>query len=128
MDADGTIIVESDWLPAAELERLVTQLGSDFPNLAVVPPVSVRRSIDPAVAAAIVSGVLGLLGPFVSKLAERLFKKEPEAAVMLIESNGTVKMTIDGKMPEETRQRLIKTAVSSGQDLSVKISMSDRSL
>jgi hypothetical protein len=81
MSVKGSISMESDWLPPAELQRLLDEPRMEFPEISIATTESSHRGLDPAVASALVSGAVALLTPFVTKVVERLFKKEPKAWV-----------------------------------------------
>jgi len=121
--ASGTLTLVSDWLPSAELRRLVSEYEAEFPELKVAAEGSPEhRGIDPSVAVALVSGAFTLLAPFVTKLAERVFAAEPKASVALDDPSGGNAVVLLSSLPAELRQQLVTEAIASGA-LRVRINL-----
>ncbi len=121
--ASETLAVESDWLPASELHRLLEEFEGEFPELSVEPEESPEhRGLDPTIAVALVNGAVTLLAPLVTKLVERIFKAQPKAKVALSDANGVDQVTLLSSLPEETRTQIVNDAIASGA-LRVRISL-----
>jgi hypothetical protein len=124
--ADTTLTVESDWLPSVELRRLLQQAGAGSAGssrpLTISPESADHRGLDPAMAAALISGAITLLSPFVAKLVERIFTAEPEATVALSDDAGNEHATLLASLPEDVRTRLVNEAIAAGA-LRVRISL-----
>ena len=115
------ILVKSDWLPRGEIERLVMSLTEEFPSVAVCEDSSGPRGTDPAIAAAVIALAGTLLAPFAIELAKMLFSKEPHSSVLLVREDGSISVSVSGKLPEEKRKELLMEAVASGEKLSLMI-------
>jgi len=115
MEQQATLTIESDWLPAPELDRLVAECRADTPALLVSTGEGPEhRGLDPAVAVALISGIFGLLVPFAAKLAERVFAHEPDASVTLETGTGKNRVVLQASLPAQQRDRLLREAMSSG--------------
>lgn len=113
MGEPASVSIEADWLPPAELQRLLEQQGKDIPDLAfsVEPPDD--RFIETAIAVALIVGTVDLLVPFLSKLADRLFRAKPNAALTLA-GGSEVEVTVSSATRVEDREGLITQALASG--------------
>jgi hypothetical protein len=110
---DPTVFaVECDWLPSAELDRLLAELQPEFPGLAFTSTPDEHRSFDPAVAVALISAAATMLTPFLMKLADRLFKEEPKAHLKL--GDGPQTIVIFAATSEAERRRLFDEALNAG--------------
>jgi hypothetical protein len=114
MEHGARLVLESGWLPPAEFDRLTAYAARDLPDLTVTRDGGPGdRGLDPAIVVAIVAGATTLLLPFVTKLAERLFRAEPRAS-LTIEIAGSGDVVLDaGQSPDERAERL-EAAVGSG--------------
>ncbi|MDT3442294.1 MULTISPECIES: hypothetical protein [unclassified Pseudofrankia] len=112
MANDDALTIESDWLPSAELRRLVDASRAPFPELSVsAAGDSPHRGPDPALAVAIVSGVFSLLVPFVTKPADRIFAAEPDAKVSVRGADGQDEVVVHASLPAEVRDQLLQQAI-----------------
>jgi hypothetical protein len=111
---DRDIVVESGWLPAAELQRVVDEVSAEFPDGA--PAVRVdqpgHRGVDPTIAVATISGFFSVTVPFATALANRVFAKEPDATVAVV--GDAKEIVIDASMAPEDRARLIQEGFRAG--------------
>lgn len=114
MDRETSLTVESDWLPPGELRRLIEESQVEPGAMAVAPEGSSRRGVDPTIASAVVSGVFGVLVPFVTKLVDRLFRAEPQATLRLTRSDGSGEVVIETALTPAERERLVNDALASG--------------
>jgi hypothetical protein len=122
--ADQTIAIESDWLPQGELDRLLSAVGRDEPGVSTAPADDDgERSfdVDPAVAVALITGAVSLVVPFVTKVAERVFAKEPATTVAMATNRGEA-FTINASLPPEVQERIIREAIEAGA-VTVRISL-----
>ena len=110
-------------LPAAELNELVNECGREVPEVSVAPTgESAHRGLDPTIAGALITGLINVVIPFVTKLAERVFAKEPEAVVTLTDGAGEDAAVLFSRLAPDVRDRLVKDALASGA-LRVRISL-----
>jgi hypothetical protein len=117
------VILESDWLPPAELERLVSGVLEQFPDVSSKTSGEVRRGIDPAIAVAIVTGVVNLIVPFVTQLAQRLFRAEPNSRIDVQGKQPSISVTILAGTTIAECERLLKSVMATGAVISVRISI-----
>jgi hypothetical protein len=118
-----TVTVESDWLPAAELDRLVSECRRDAPGVELANAGQpAHRGLDPSLAVALITGFVDVVIPFVTKLAERVFSKEPEAVLTLDDEAGSGAVALYATMPPEERDELVMDALKSGA-LRLRISL-----
>jgi hypothetical protein len=123
MENVDTLILESDWLPSAELDRLVSECRRDLQGLSVSTTVdSAHRGLDPTVAVELISGLVSIIIPFVTKLAERVFANEPEAVLTVSDAAGKDQAVLKAILPPEVRDQLLEDALASGA-LRVRISL-----
>jgi hypothetical protein len=123
MENEEILTLESDWLPSSELSRLVSEYRADFPDLSVSDDVDLEhRGLDPTIAVAIINGIFTTLVPFVTKLAERIFKQEPDAYVIIGESGDKDQVVLRATIPAKARDQLLKDALAS-RPLKVRISL-----
>jgi hypothetical protein len=113
-EATRSLAVESDWLPPAELERLLEERRPEFETVVVRAEDPAHRGLDPTLAVAIVNCATNLLVPFVSALVDRLFKSEPDAAVALGGNDDTTSVVVRASLPADERQTVIAEAIASG--------------
>ncbi|MFC9997382.1 hypothetical protein [Nocardia sp. NPDC127526] len=118
-DAGATITVESGWMPTNELLRLLNSVERED-GVAVSAEGAEHRGLDPAMAVALISGSFGMLAPFVTEFAKRLFKAEPDATVDIETDNGPVVLL--SSLPEAVQAQLISDAINSGA-LRVRINL-----
>ena len=122
---EDRIAVESPGLPPAELERLLVAGGVRAPGLSYdLAPGSGRRGDDPTIAVAVVSGVVSLLVPFMTKLAERLFAAEPGATLTVWGAPGGDTVVLRAEVPAADAADLVAKAVAAGAR-DVRISIGD---
>lgn len=107
-----TISMESDWIPAGELLRLLNSAESERPGVSVTADTPEHRGLDPAMAVALVSGAVTLLTPIVTEFAKRVFAAEPDATVAVERPDDTVVLL--AALPEDVRGRLIADALEAG--------------
>lgn len=123
--ARGKLVVETDWLPSAELGRLLTADVAGFPGLVLEKsadaPGGHRGGLDPTLVSTVVTGVTTLLAPFVAKLVERLFAAEPDASVTLTPGDGGPVIVVSA-LPADTRMEVVSEALESGGS-SLRISL-----
>lgn len=112
MDEDPDIVVESDWLPFAELQRAVEECRTDFPTALVSSDAPGHRGVDPTIVVAAISGISTIAAPFMAALAARIFAKEPAAAVSLVDE--TNELVLDAAMDPDARDDLIEAAYRAG--------------
>ena len=114
MDERATFVLECGWLPAAELDRLTAFAASELDGLSVAreqdPP---ARGVDPTIVVSVVSGVTTLLVPFLTKLAERLFRAEPTSRLR-VEVSGGGEIVVQGGEAAEVRVARVEAAASAG--------------
>ncbi|ASW55887.1 hypothetical protein [Plantactinospora sp. KBS50] len=126
MDDDDTIVVDSDWLPPAELDRLLVAGGVRETGLRYDPGLSAgSRGIDPTVAIAAISGAVTLLAPFLAKLAERLFAAEPDSTLSLRRKSGGDVVVVRADVPAAEAGELIAAALRAGAR-NVQIGLADQ--
>jgi hypothetical protein len=114
MPTDEAITVESNWLPQSELDRLLAAVGRDHPGvMAGRSTPSVTRSLDPSIAVAMITAAAALAAPFVAKLAERVFAKEPAARLSIATTSGDV-AAITAALSPEMRDEIIRNVLQSG--------------
>ncbi|MGW1767358.1 hypothetical protein ACWCQL_25280 [Streptomyces sp. NPDC002073] len=110
-------MVETDWLPRAELERLLAADVAGFPGLALEgaadAPGGHRGGPDPVLVSTVVTGVTTLLAPFVAKLVDRLFAAEPDARTSVVPGDGGPEIVLSG-LPADTRVEVVSQALESG--------------
>jgi hypothetical protein len=116
MAHSDTLTLESDWLPATELRRLVGAQQAEFPTLSIATRDSDVRGIDPAMAVAVVSGVVAVALPFVTRLAERLFAMEPKASVTISTTNGDSTVELRATLPAKVAGEMVERALAAGAD------------
>lgn len=114
MDHDVSLAVESDWLPVGELRRLIEMSQVEAGGVSVAADGSSQRGVDPAIAAAVVSGVFGVLVPFVTRLVDRLFTAEPQATLRFTRSDGSGEVVIETALSPAERERLVNGALAAG--------------
>ncbi|GAA3340055.1 hypothetical protein GCM10020358_26180 [Amorphoplanes nipponensis] len=120
-----SLTVESRSLPPSQVARLLTAGSADLPGVTFsVAAGPGHRSIDPGVAAAVVSGAFGLLGPFMIKLAERLFAAEPGAGLSLDGAPGHATVVLTPAMSTEDAAELVAKALAAGAR-NVRITIED---
>lgn len=119
---DGTLAVESDWLPSVELLRLLGEYRAEFPQLVVAADSPEHRGLDPAIGAALVSGAFTLFAPFVTRLVDRIFGAEPKASVTVGDAAVGHEVVLVSSLSEELRNQLVAEAIESGA-LRVRISL-----
>jgi hypothetical protein len=123
MASVDTLTLESDWLPSAELDRLVSECRQDIPGLSVsATGHAAHRGLDPTVAVALISGLVSIVIPFVTKLAERVFAKEPKGVVTISDAGGQDQVVLKTTVPSDVRDQLVADALASGA-LRVRISL-----
>jgi hypothetical protein len=123
MNTAPTIAVESDWLAAAELDRLVSECRGEVPGVELANAGQpAHRGLDPGVVVALITGFVDVAIPFVTKLAERVFSKEPKAVLTLGDDAGRDAVALYASMPPEERDRLVTDALGSGA-LRLRISL-----
>lgn len=114
MDDIDVIDLESDWLPAAELRRLADEVRTQYPAASVEMADPAHRGLDPSIVVAAISGLTAIAVPFVTALAGRIFAKEPEASVVLVESDGQRQIVLRSTIPAQESARLIEEALTAG--------------
>jgi hypothetical protein len=122
---DRDVVVESGGLPAAELQRVIDEVRAEFADGA--PAVQVdkpghRGGVDPTIVVAIISGIFSVTVPFVTALASRVFAKEPDATVALVD--GPKEVVIDAGIAPEDQARLIQEGFRAGATR-VRIDLAD---
>lgn len=116
MSADPDIVVESDWLPAAEIRRAVDECRADIPevSVSVVFAAPDERGLDPTIVAALISGISTVTVPFLTVLAARIFAKEDEARIELVLPEGAEDVVLTADVAADDRERIVGEAVQSG--------------
>jgi hypothetical protein len=122
MDDEETLTLESDWLPETELSRLIGEYQADFPELSVRIDNPAHRGLDPTIAVAIITGIFSTLVPFAAKLADRIFRQEPDAYVIVGAPGDEDPVVLRAAMPAEARDRLLRDALAA-RPLKVRISL-----
>jgi hypothetical protein len=123
---EGKITVESDWLPSAELARLLAAGGPETSGLTYdVVEGPEHRGLDPTITVAIVTGVFSLLVPFMTRLAERLFAAEPDASLTVDGGPAGDTIVVTAEVSAADAAELLAKAVEAGAR-NVRISISDK--
>ncbi len=126
MVQEDTIVIESDWMASAQLDRLVAASGAESFGLTYdVAGPAADRGVDPTIIVAVVSGVFNVLVPFMTKLAQRLFATEPDASLTLSGPHAMNRIVLTANMPAESAAALLANAVKAGAR-NVRISISDK--
>jgi hypothetical protein len=125
MAQEDRIVIESDWMAPAQLDRLLDESGAQrFGLTSEVTTPAGSRGVDPALVVAVVSGLFTLLAPFMSRLAERLFKAEPEAKLTVSGAAGIDTLVLTAEVPAAKAGELLASAVRAGAR-SVKITIGE---
>jgi len=122
MESVDNLTLESDWLPSTELDRLIGESRHDVPGLSVWMTGESHRGVDPTIAVALISGLVSIVVPFVTKLAERVFAKEPDAVVTIDGAGGGDQVVLTQALSPDVQAQLVKDAIASGA-LRVRISL-----
>jgi hypothetical protein len=108
MPDDPGLLIEADGIPSAELRALVRSTGFDEAAFQS----GEHRAVDPGYFAAVVTGVVAIAGPFIAKLADRLFEKAPRARIILHAGEEGQRIEFDADLDKRVRDELIAKAVA----------------
>jgi len=110
-----SLILESWSLPSDQLARLLADSSAEVPGLMhEVASGPAHRGIDPTVAAAVVTGAFGLLVPFMTKLAEKLFAAEPDARLSVEGLPSAETVVLTATMSTEDTAEVLAKALAGG--------------
>ncbi|MGW4928272.1 hypothetical protein ACWEOH_03890 [Agromyces sp. NPDC004153] len=108
MSEDEQIVIEADGIPSAELHALVRSTGFEEVQIEADD----YRAVDPGYVAAVITGIVAMAGPFIAKLADRLFEKAPRARIVLVSADGGQRIELDAELAGDLRDQLIQRAVA----------------
>jgi hypothetical protein len=119
----GSLVVESEIWPAMEIERFVAAECLEYAGVTCAADRESHRGVDPAVAAAVVSGLFSIAVPFVMGLADRFLKADPKTEITMTGADGST-IKLYATLSEAERKALIERAIDAGAD---RVAIGERS-